>query len=78
MVNKKVIVTFYNTCFYHSDKTCIAWMHCKSLWIKASAKCINVNVNNTIKNFFYLIWLLWKLKKKKDNCEFLSQFSNFL
>ncbi len=22
----------------------IAWMHCKSLWIKASAKCINVNV----------------------------------
>ncbi len=21
-------------------------MHCKSLWIKASAKCINVNVNN--------------------------------
>ncbi len=25
-------------------KTCIAWMHCKSLWIKASAKCINVNV----------------------------------
>ncbi len=24
---------------------CIAWMHCKSLWIKASAKCINVNVH---------------------------------
>ncbi len=24
---------------------CIAWMHCKSLWIKASAKCISVNVN---------------------------------
>ncbi len=23
-------------------KKCIAWMHCKSLWIKASAKCINV------------------------------------
>ncbi len=23
---------------------CIAWMHCKSLWIKASAKCIDVNV----------------------------------
>ncbi len=22
-------------------------MHCKSLWIKASAKCINVNVVNT-------------------------------
>ncbi len=28
----------------HADKTCIAWMHCKSIWIKASAKCINVNV----------------------------------
>ncbi len=26
------------------QKICIAWMHCKSLWIKASAKCINVNV----------------------------------
>ncbi len=25
-------------------KKCIAFMHCKSLWIKASAKCINVNV----------------------------------
>ncbi len=24
-------------------KTRIAGMHCKSLWIKASAKCINVN-----------------------------------
>ncbi len=35
----------YNYWNTHSDKTCIAWMHCKSLWIKASAKCINVNVN---------------------------------
>ncbi len=25
-------------------KISIAWMHCKSLWIKASAKCINVKV----------------------------------
>ncbi len=24
---------------------CITWMHCKSLWIKASAKCINININ---------------------------------
>ncbi len=23
-------------------------MHCKSLWIKASAKCINVNVNEIL------------------------------
>ncbi len=28
---------------------CITWMHCKSLWIKASAKCINVNVSATYK-----------------------------
>ncbi len=27
-----------------NESKCIAWMHCKSLWIKASAKCINVNV----------------------------------
>ncbi len=26
---------------YHTDKKCIAWMQCKSLWIKASAKCTN-------------------------------------
>ncbi len=25
---------------------CIAWMHCKLLWIKASAKCTHVNVIN--------------------------------
>ncbi len=25
-------------------------MFCKSLWIKASAKCINVNVNVNVKN----------------------------
>ncbi len=24
-------------------KKCIPWMYCKSLWIKASVKCINVN-----------------------------------
>ncbi len=29
----------------HTENKCICWMHCKSLWIKASAKCINVNVN---------------------------------
>ncbi len=28
----------------HTDKRCIAWMLCKSLWIKVSAKFINVNV----------------------------------
>ncbi len=25
----------------------VTWMQCKSLWIKASAKCINVNVTNS-------------------------------
>ncbi len=36
------IFTWY---LIHTDKKhCIAWMHCKSLWIKGSAKCINVNV----------------------------------
>ncbi len=32
----------------HTYKTCITWMHCKSLWIKASAKCINVNVKQSL------------------------------
>ncbi len=26
----------------YSQYKCITWMHCKSLWIKASAKCVNV------------------------------------
>ncbi len=37
---------------YLLTKTCIAWMHCKSLWIKASAKCININV------IIYLVFCL--------------------
>ncbi len=27
-----------------SNVKTVTWMQCKSLWIKASAKCINVNV----------------------------------
>jgi len=27
-----------------TDKKCIAWIHCRSLWIKASDKCINVYI----------------------------------
>ncbi len=34
----------FNSQGTHILKKCIVWMHCKSLWIKASAKCINVNV----------------------------------
>ncbi len=36
---------------------CIAWMHCKSLWIKASAKCINVNVNSLLKTSKLRTWI---------------------
>ncbi len=34
-------------CFWKELIKCktVTWMQCKSLWIKASAKCINVNVN---------------------------------
>ncbi len=42
---------------------CIAWMHCKSLWIKASAKYINVNVNVWRRaeiTFGHLLWLTGK------------------
>ncbi len=62
----------------HTDKKCIAWMHCKLLWIKASAKCINVNnrgrglcrttslcqksVNSLI--WDWRVYYLWGLKKK--------------
>ncbi len=40
----------------HTDKKMYSLMHCKSLWIKASAKCINVNVKPDWKNrlvFFF-------------------------
>ncbi len=42
----------------HTDKKCIAWIHCKSLWIKASAKCINVKWTDTLcKKMTHLITL---------------------
>ncbi len=31
-------------CVYKCMYVCIAWMVCKSLWIKVSAKCVNVNI----------------------------------
>ncbi len=31
-------------------------MLCKSLWIKASAKCINLNVNDSMWNSFLLVF----------------------
>ncbi len=38
----------FNSQGTHMTKKCITWMSCKSLWIKASAKCINVNVNSSV------------------------------
>ncbi len=40
----KVVGSIPREHMYWQKKICIASMHCKSLWIKASAKCINVNV----------------------------------
>ncbi len=44
---------------------CIAWMHCKSLWIKASAKCINVNNWVTLYNKVSFIKQLVHFQNKK-------------
>ncbi len=41
----KVVGSIPREHMYWPNKKCLTWMHCKSLWIKASAKCINVNVN---------------------------------
>ncbi len=40
-----LLSSHFQAIHFYTDKKCIAWMLCKSLWIKASAKCINVNVN---------------------------------
>ncbi len=37
-----------------TKKKWITWMHCNSLWIKASAKCVNVNILQTEKNYHKL------------------------
>ncbi len=41
----KVVGSIPREHIYWQNKKCLTLMHCKSLWIKASAKCINVNVN---------------------------------
>ncbi len=49
----------------------VTWMQCKLLWIKASAKCINVNVSiYTISHDYYCMngimwrkWQWWKLHR---------------
>ncbi len=55
------------------QKKCIAWMHWKSLWIKASAKCINVNVNGwEFSQRHYLsirkLVIHWQTEMGMDNC----------
>ncbi len=35
------------------QKKCITWMHCKSLWIKASAKCINILIYTALFDHIY-------------------------
>ncbi len=52
-------------------------MHCKSLWIKASAKCINVNVNNNNQLLWCLLIQEQKKKKKKEINNFYS-FKGFI
>ncbi len=41
-------------------------MHCKSLWIKASAKCINVNVNVDVLGVerfsFFTVWFVSRFR----------------
>ncbi len=32
----------YRLIHNNTNEKCITWMHCKSLWIKSSAKCVNV------------------------------------
>ncbi len=42
------------------QKKCIAWMHCKSLWIKASAKCLKfklVILQQMLLNHSYSSWV---------------------
>ncbi len=43
----KVVGSIPREHMYWPNNFFLTWMHCKSLWIKASAKCINVNVNMT-------------------------------
>ncbi len=51
----------------HELLKCIPWMQCKSLQIKASAKCINVHHNAIIHKTSDLIPDLWKLEMHRLN-----------
>jgi len=55
-------------------KKCIAWMHCKSLWIKASAKCINVNDVSVESQMFHSIR---EQIHNWDNCWYVVRQQNW-
>ncbi len=54
---------------------CIAWMHCKSLWIKASGKCKCSSSTTSNKNYYMALYQLihahlficWIVTNKLDN-----------
>ncbi len=50
----------------HTDNKCIALMYCKSLWIKASAKCINVNEFNSLTQWISLSKTGERLSMRND------------
>ncbi len=52
----------------------VTWMYCKSLWIKASAKCINVNVRSHLWIYHKHKWDLWALANHQP----LSLFGKLL
>ncbi len=69
----------------YTDKKIIAWMYCKSLWIKASAKCINLHFKMWVSVAFLssltsLPILLWPLTSTRHfrphNCRSLDIFSS--
>ncbi len=50
----------HNICVMLCKCKTVTWMQCKSLWIKTSAKCINVNVNVCILCIYLLCMYKYK------------------
>ncbi len=59
------------------QKKCITWMHCKSLWKKVSAKCINIKYKPqcyTDIEYYWFVWNLTRLLKVSGSlCQLLQQ-----
>ncbi len=55
----------FNSQGTHTDNKCIICVHCKLLWIKASAKCINVNLARMLAKILTMLagafWLNYTL-----------------